>query len=322
MASDHQEVFSKIQIHPRVYEQILRESGWHRKIDSLQRRLALIEQRGGTASGNVAKFLKNGGIKLDWNASDRIIAKIERHNGTRVLKFLALEDHETAARRHREQGGRLNQDAEVVMIDFGELGNLTVAPADNAALEGLDRVFREFRPAHDVRRIDDFPEAELPWSLSDDQRRNCDVYAPLLLRGGAGSGKTTVALSKLIDTAEAGYEALYITFTEQLQQHAEETFRALASKGAAAVRFVTIERLCRELAENSNERFPVASRMTFGRFQRLASLSEFLQKLAPEVLWEEIRGVLKGDGMDPLDQTTYLSLPEGRGLVPLSGSVP
>jgi ATP-dependent DNA helicase RecG len=78
--------------------------------------------------------------------------------------------------------------------------------------------------------------AQLPFTLTDDQRRAIDEIvrdlagpAPMhrLLQGEVGSGKTVVALTALLAAVQGGYQGAFMAPTEVLAEQHELTMRAL-----------------------------------------------------------------------------------------------
>lgn len=132
-----------IHIHPDVYERVRFQQGWHRRLDALRRRFDLILAQGHSAADNVVKTLGNGGIKFDWNASDRMISKVTHKNDQRVLVILALED---AACREDLQGPRFTR-REGRFRTLDQLCRDYVPDADQSFPNGRRMTFLGFRPS-------------------------------------------------------------------------------------------------------------------------------------------------------------------------------
>jgi tetratricopeptide (TPR) repeat protein len=155
-----------------------------------------------------------------------------------------------------------------------------------------------------VRRFDDTwvvrrsrnPDASLRLALSPQQETIAQQQGPILLRGGAGSGKTTVALYRMLLDERPKGDRLYVTFTPQLKRHAEQLHAELAHPDVPAPRFLTIEELCREiLGEVADTRFPREQRMTPARFRALYGRNNAVVGRNPETILEDILGAIKGD---------------------------
>lgn len=141
------------------------------------------------------------------------------------------------------------------------------------------------------------PELDLHLHLDDDQWAIASCPGPILLRGSAGCGKTTVAIYRLLATEGSGRRRLYLTFTPHLKRHAEELYDAIRNEQAEKPEFKTIEELCRELVgEGHDTRFPAEGKLSWSRFrERHFSRMNRLVGHDPDQIWEEIQAVIKGD---------------------------
>ena len=135
--------------------------------------------------------------------------------------------------------------------------------------------------------------------LVPQQYEALNAHLPLLLRGSAGSGKTTVALYKMRDIAEADPDSTmaYVSYNAALVLKAEEWFRLLPCRELKLknVHFLTYETLLRQwLAEGETQ-----------TNRRVANYADFLifYRKQPGIkqaalTWSEIRSVIKGSFAD------------------------
>lgn len=185
-------------------------------------------------------------------------------------------------------------DARVVLENLESPETLEITTSERSPHHMVCRVRRYESTWFD--RLAHNPEASLRLSLSPQQDAFARLQGPILLRGGAGSGKTTVALYRmLLDERPAG-DRLYVTFTPQLKRHAEQLYAELAVPGVPSPRFLTIEELCREiLGPDARTLFPPEQRMTGARFRALYSRHQAFLGKNPETILEDILGAIKCD---------------------------
>jgi len=88
---------------------------------------------------------------------------------------------------------------------------------------------------------------------------------------------------------------LYVTYTDQLKKHAARLYQQLGAPDPDNLpTFLTIEELCRSFIPNHEKRFAAHRKFTFESFQNIPALGQYQTALPLDLLWEEIRGVLKG----------------------------
>jgi hypothetical protein len=157
-------------------------------------------------------------------------------------------------------------------------------------------LYRVWQPA-DQKRLEAKADADLRWKLSPEQEQYCEQNGPLLLKGSAGSGKTTIALYRLLSFAghKSRGNRLYVTYTNYLRDHSERLFQQLADPGVDTFpTFLTIDDLCRKLVADDEERFPRGRKFTYDAFTAIPALRQTSLPIPLDLLWEEIRGVIKG----------------------------
>jgi tetratricopeptide (TPR) repeat protein len=170
--------------------------------------------------------------------------------------------------------------------------------------------------------LDDPSLSDFELKLSLEQAETVFAPGPLLLRGTAGSGKTTVSVYRLARLAmeDPGARILYVTYSaallETVRQLYQDLFRARRREPPAnGPTFTTFPALYAELAHRDSGQRPEVV-----RYPHFARWYETLYGRDDAALaWEEIRGIIKGACLDVysdhLDLAAYQAL--GRKRAPL-----
>lgn len=127
--------------------------------------------------------------------------------------------------------------------------------------------------------------------LSEEQSK-CVKYfdKPIMVTGGAGSGKSTVALYKLFSIDSGNNKAIYFTYSDLLKDDLTEKY-AIFNKKESKVEFCSIY--------NFYEEFLNIDRSKIFRFEDFKEWyddlrSPRLKNLDAEDIWSEIKGIIKG----------------------------
>ena len=152
--------------------------------------------------------------------------------------------------------------------------------------------------------------------LTREQEALLSASPPVLLAGTAGSGKTTLSVYYLLRGASSASRRLFLTYNPLLKSLAQRIYAGLMEKregsvAAPAPRFMVFRELLREIAG-------AGLHPGVGGFapEREVGLREFIQifgdhrdrrKYDPELVWEEIRSIVKGSKL-PLNPTRYARL--------------
>ncbi|MEM2126348.1 MAG: AAA family ATPase, partial [Candidatus Methanosuratincola sp.] len=167
-----------------------------------------------------------------------------------------------------------------------------------------DRWYEECRPERWYelddknwqRLLDASANRELELRLDNEQKAVLNQPPPVLLTGIAGSGKTTLAIYYLCKYPDR--RRLYITYSDSLCKHAKELYERLIlpSDGYEAKLsppdFRTFREFCKEII--GKDSFPTKSEVSYPLFHKWVKMHPQARKWDPALLWEEIRGVLKG----------------------------
>ncbi|MBD3376489.1 AAA family ATPase [candidate division KSB1 bacterium] len=140
---------------------------------------------------------------------------------------------------------------------------------------------------------------ELMLYLTPQQQQLLQTPLPLFISGTAGSGKTTLAVYRLLQSEFVAQRKLFITYNRYLRDYAKQLYEGLLTglpdqTGFQAAEFFTFLDFCRSIADPQMQRFADHRRVTLERFmawlreQRLAGSND-----AP-MIWEEIRSIIKG----------------------------
>ena len=150
-----------------------------------------------------------------------------------------------------------------------------------------------------------------------------NAKGPTLVKGGPGTGKSTVALYRvrvLLDQLrKAGNNSpriLFTTYTRALTRVSEQLLQSLLGDDAACVEVRTADAICLELAKSTGKSFDFAGRQHLMRALRTAIASTVfsgnaLQKaaqqrtvdaLSPSYLLDEILSVIEGRGLRTEDE--------------------
>jgi hypothetical protein len=138
--------------------------------------------------------------------------------------------------------------------------------------------------------------------LTREQEALLKAVPPVLLSGTAGSGKTTLAVYYLLRGAAAGSRAVFLTYNPLLRAMAERMYAGLASlrPGAAPStppRFMVYRDLLREITRGASSRFPPEGEVGLAEFAQILNDHPDRRSYDPELVWEEIRSIIKGSKM-------------------------
>lgn len=151
-------------------------------------------------------------------------------------------------------------------------------------------------------------------NLSPEQERfvKPDIPNLLLLRGCAGSGKTTVAVYRAIHLAERGEKVLFLTFNRTLASVARSLIQELIGPLPKNLTVTHLDGLVMSFVRSRKHNPKVVNREQQKRILQ-ASIQEVRRKLGSYVLefrWpffrDEIARVIKGNGLQSLDE--YLGI--------------
>ena len=308
----------------------------------LQRTLEYL-QFGYWGNGTRVKLLKGvrkAVYEARINRSLRLLFTVVRTNATQpphdlqnYLLCWDIVDHD-----HIDRAKRMNIVPETGFLDFEEQSSreLDAVPKHPESLvddpqhefrEMLTDSIRWYELDPDViadedewqALLDDHSVRDLELKLSLEQAETVFAPGPVLLRGTAGSGKTTVSVYRLarLVSEHPSARVLYVTYSKPLlatvQQLFGDLFRARREPMPETVpEFLTFPQLYARISA-------VEPRDVL-RFAEFAHWHRMMQRSDDAALaWEEIRGIIKGGCLDP--KQAHLTQPEyealGRKRAPL-----
>lgn len=133
--------------------------------------------------------------------------------------------------------------------------------------------------------------------LTPEQKEILQTPLPLMISGTSGSGKTTLSVYYLLNKNLNNKKKLFITYNTLLKNYARRLYNGLLEERewkneTVPPLFYTFKELCLEMA--GEDRFPPGQEVDFNRFKQLLSTYTGRVSLDPALLWEEIRGIIKG----------------------------
>lgn len=142
-------------------------------------------------------------------------------------------------------------------------------------------------------------ELEYHLFLSREQYSVLERNPPLLVSGTAGSGKTTIALYYLSKKEYLGGPRLFTTYSPYLRDFAAKLYRGLVKGNLLDDRppypeFLTIEEAQRRFIPASSPLADATKLVGLGEFRSIVAANPLSKKFDPELLWEEIRSIIKG----------------------------
>ncbi|MBN2852830.1 MAG: UvrD-helicase domain-containing protein [Clostridia bacterium] len=127
--------------------------------------------------------------------------------------------------------------------------------------------------------------------LTNEQESFLRSQLPLMISGGAGNGKTLVALTKLFNLISmyGNKEIAYFTFTEGLKYNAKEQFEKIAGMREERLFHVINDHFLKTLS------FSGEKLIQFEKFKEwFESDTDLKDRTDPMDVWVEIRGTIKG----------------------------
>ncbi len=327
--------FFHILIHPSLVSVIRGESSpVRRQVRKTLERLQFGCWEGGTRV-KLLKGVARPVFEARINLSLRLLFTVGRAAvaGARAAESCVLAwdlvDHD-----HIDRARRLNLSPDTAFLDFeplaeAELDHTPASPERTHAPDTpVDRVIAALdgtrtAPADDTWRLairwfaldpdvvaDDahwqhlFDHAdirELELKLSPEQAVTVRTPGPVLLRGTAGSGKTTVCVYRLARLAveESHARLLFVTLSEALLRSAESLYRDLLATRRQqppepGPDFLTLGDLCRRLMNSGPAPDKLVRYPLFAQWYRTIYGRE-----DAALAWEEIRAIVKGSVVDP-----------------------
>jgi len=149
---------------------------------------------------------------------------------------------------------------------------------------------------------------DLPLKLTPEEYKLAKLSGNLLLNGSAGTGKTTVALYRMLQKKQYSNleKRLYIAYNDLLVNNAEEQFYKIVttnrqlepelnnSKNQVVFEFKNIHKLCLEILENHQKIYCLQDEVNYQVFSEMYKAHPGKKQYPTTLVWEEIRGIIKG----------------------------
>lgn len=237
--------------------------------------------------------------------------------------FFAKESHFELEKKHVDVAEYINQ-----LKQFSEGGDIQEIDPDDLyeIAEILSLHFRHEHAAYVIPDMDlinisskDLDENPI---LSEEQGRCIESFClspqPTLVLGGAGTGKTLIAihiLNNVISGNHESFRAAYFTQSRELRNSVEKRFCMIADNEDIPAVVMEINEYCLAVTGRSGEmgKMMNQTRFTHGFFANLPKeIRERCSKQGIDSLtaWTEIRGVVKGQ-LDP-NWRRNMPLPQSR----------
>jgi DNA helicase II / ATP-dependent DNA helicase PcrA len=168
-------------------------------------------------------------------------------------------------------------------------------------------------------------DVDLPVKLTPEEYALATTSGDILLKGSAGTGKTTVAIHRLLydySYNPTPAKRLYVAYNPLLVNNVKEQFYKLLGTSNSAVtslfNFKTLRDLCLEILEQDGQSYFPEDEVNVHVFERIY-LHKEKQKYPTALVWDEIRSIIKGAQLaldaDYLNQTEYQELGARRSSV-------
>ncbi|MFW6181315.1 MAG: 3'-5' exonuclease, partial [Spirochaetota bacterium] len=155
---------------------------------------------------------------------------------------------------------------------------------------------------------------ELFLHLTAEQSRVLDLDPPLLLSGTAGSGKTTLAVYYLLRKELLDRRRAFITCSPHLKRFSERIYDGLTRHASleegTRPEFHVFRDLLFDLLGSAGKSVDPAGEVGLAEFTRIFSDMPQARSYDPELVWEEIRAIIKG-AKPPVSLNRYRRLLKG-----------
>ena len=148
--------------------------------------------------------------------------------------------------------------------------------------------------------------------LTSEQANVLEIDPPLLLSGTAGSGKTTISVYYLLRKDFLNKKRLFLTYNPYLKEFSERIYSGLIScteldSSGIKPDFYVFRDLLYDFAKSSGFHCNKKNEVGLREFQHIFRNHKFHQKYDAELVWEEIRSIIKG-AKPPISLERYRKL--------------
>ncbi|MBD2654602.1 UvrD-helicase domain-containing protein [Synechocystis sp. FACHB-383] len=267
--------------------------------------------------GKQIRHISGNQWKIRLNSHLRLAYEIRSNNQGYLLIIGRVLTHEEGNQLHQEK--YIFPSIEEMMHIFDNEKFAENVEENSYIEEKQTPLYREWNLFHHQRLLEN-ENSDLPWVLHNEQQKYCTLPGPVLLKGNAGSGKTTIAMYRLISSINQSFEnpeknRLYVTYTKQLSSHAKYLYEQICLNiNVSQPIFLTIDELCFKVLNEFGDQkdrlsFNLNDKMNFEIFCKIPAFRGN-NKCQIDTLWEEIRGIIKGHESIDVLNTNCLTLEE------------
>ncbi|MDY6934187.1 MAG: 3'-5' exonuclease [Spirochaetota bacterium] len=135
--------------------------------------------------------------------------------------------------------------------------------------------------------------------LTADQANILQEEPPLLISGTAGSGKTIISIYYLLKNNFFNKKRVYLTYNEHLKRFSQGLYKGLITKTGIEdhdnqPEFYTFRELLFEICNRYNIVYDSQKEVSLIEFERIFKNHHLYSKYDSELVWEEIRSIIKG----------------------------
>ncbi|HCK99445.1 MAG TPA: hypothetical protein DHW42_04985 [Candidatus Marinimicrobia bacterium] len=148
--------------------------------------------------------------------------------------------------------------------------------------------------------------------LTSEQNKILETNPPLLLSGTAGSGKTTISVYYLLKKDFINKKRLFLTYSPYLKEFSEKIYTGLTSctdleKSDMKPDFYVFGDLLQDIVKASGLEYKKDREVRLREFVNMFRRHKLHQKYDAELVWEEIRSIIKG-AKPPINIVRYRKL--------------
>jgi superfamily I DNA/RNA helicase len=173
-------------------------------------------------------------------------------------------------------------------------------------------------------------DRDLSLKITAEEYRLATSRHNILLKGTAGTGKTTVALYRMWHDYQKNPhhgKRLYVAYSALLVNNVREQFYKLVGSKNPEIdemfHFKTFRDLCLDILKEYGETYYPEDELDFQSFDQIYSLQKEIKKYPSALVWDQIRSIIKGQQLnvdvDCLDEKEYHQLSNKCQNVVLSG---
>jgi len=246
------------------------------------------------------------------NRSDRLLFTLGRRGDTVVIYLWGLVRHDEIGSQAR---AIVPENAPFLLFESAEEEERPDLSLDRLAPELYTQEDIEERAPSDygpqkwlvlddagwerLLRTSDPDGIEIHLFLTREQESLLAQAPPLLLSGTAGSGKTTLSVYYLLRAEVLERPRLFLTYSPYLLRFSRRIYEGLVRETAlegVAVHpdFLTFRELLLGLTRGGRRAFPPEKEVTLKEFSRIFANHKDARRFDPELVWEEIRSIIKG----------------------------